>query len=58
MINRNFTARPNIYQKKRKTAPNIEDTITPKNRRSMRVVDGEQIRLNETLRAYLTEYLK
>ena len=52
-IHRNFISDPIIFQQKRKTAPNIGDTITPKNRHCLRGVDGKYIQWNEILRDVL-----
>ena len=57
-IQRKFISDPIIFQKERKTAPKIGDTITPKNRHCLRGVDGKYIQWNEILRDVLNGKLK
>ena len=58
IIHRKFISDPIIFQKERKTAPKIGDTITPKNRHCLRGVDGKYIQWNEILRDVLNGKLK
>ena len=43
IIHRKFIPDPIVFQKERKIAPKIGDTITPKNRHCLRLVDGKYI---------------
>ena len=54
----NFFSGPLTFQKERKAAPKIGDTITPKNRHYFRGVDGKYIQWNEILRDVLNRKLK
>ena len=58
IIHRKFISDPIIFQKERKTAPKIGDTITPKNRHCLRGVDGKYIQWNEILRDVLNGKLR
>ena len=58
IIHRKFISHPIIFQKERKTAPKIGDTITPKNRHCLRGVDGKYIQWNEILRDVMNGKLK
>ena len=58
IIHRKFISDPIVFQKERKTAPKIGDTITPKNRHCLRGVDGKYIQWNEILRDVLNGKLK
>ena len=53
VIHRKLISELIIFQRDRKTAPKIGDTITPKNRHCLRGVDGKYIRGNEILRDVL-----
>ena len=57
-MHRIFISDPIVFQKERKTAPKIGDTITPKNRHCLRGVDGKYIQWNEVLRDVLNGKLK
>ena len=50
VIHRKFISEPIIFQRDKRTAPKIGDTITPKNRHCLRGVDGKYIQWNEILR--------
>ena len=58
IIHRNFISDPSVFQKERKIAPKIGDTITPKNRHCLRGVDGKYIQWNEILIDVLNGKLK
>ena len=58
IIHRKFISDPIIFQKERKTAPKIGDTITTKNRHCLRGVDGKYIQWNEILRDVLNGKLR
>ena len=58
IIHRKFISDPIVFQKDRKTAPKIGDTITPKNRHCLRGVDGKYIQWNEILRDVINGKLK
>ena len=58
IIHRKFISDPIIFQKERKTAPKIGDTITSKNRHCLRGVDGKYIQWNEILRDVLNGQLE
>ena len=58
IIYRKFISDPIVFQKERKIAPKIGDTITPKNRHCLRGVDGLYILWNEVLRDVLNGELK
>ena len=58
IIHRKFISDPIVFQKERKTAPKIGDTITRKNRHCLRGVDGKYIQWNEILRDVLNGKLK
>ena len=55
---RKFISEPITFQRDKKTAPKIGDTITPKNRHCLRGVDGNYIQWNEILRDVLNGKLK
>ena len=55
---RKFISDPIVFQKERKTAPKIGDSITSKNRHCLRGVDGKYIQWNEILRDVLNGKLK
>ena len=58
VIHRKFISEPLIFQRDKRTAPKIGDTITPKNRHCLRGVDGKYIQWNEILRDVLNGKLK
>ena len=58
VIHRKFFSEPIIFQRDKRTAPKIGDTITPKNRHCLRGVDGKYIQWNEILRDVLNGKLK
>ena len=58
IIHRKFISDPVVFQKKRKIAPKIGETITPKNRHCLLVVDGKGIQWKEILRDVLNGKLK
>ena len=58
VIHRKFISEPIIFQRDKRTAPKIGDTITPKNRHCLRGVDGKYIHWNEILRDVLNGKLK
>ena len=58
IVHRKFISDPIVFQKERKTAPKIGDTITPKNRHRLKGVDGKYIQWNEILRDVLNGMLK
>ena len=53
IIHQKFITDPIVFHRKRKSAPIIGDTITPKNRLCLRGVDGKYIQWNEIVRAVL-----
>ena len=58
VIHRKFISCPIVFQKERKAAPKIGDSITPKNRHCLRGVDGKYIKWNEVLRDVLNGEMK
>ena len=58
ITHRNFISDTIVFQKEKKLAPKIGDTITPKNRHCVRGVDGKYIHWNKILRDVLKGKLK
>ena len=57
-IHRKFISSPIVFQKEKKIAPKVGDTITLKYRQCLRGVDGKYIQWNEILRDVLNGKLK